>query len=73
MLIYDTPQFTLCFIEILPGFVKFTVSMSAHETSTVNIMSIITTITRKRFSEKPIVAFTNSTVFILDLHIYVCD
>ena len=28
------------------------------------------TITRKRFSEKPIVAFTNSTVFILDFYIY---
>ena len=26
--------------------------------------------TRKRFSEKPIVAFTNSTVFILDFYIY---
>ena len=25
--------------------------------------------TRKRFSEKPIVAFTNSTVFILDFYI----
>ena len=25
--------------------------------------------TRKRFSEKPIIAFTNSTVFILDLYI----
>ena len=25
--------------------------------------------TRKRFSEKPIVAFTNSTIFILDLYI----
>ena len=25
--------------------------------------------TRKRFSEKPIVAFTNSTVFILDFNI----
>ena len=27
--------------------------------------------TRKRFSEKPIVLFTNSTVFILDLHVYI--
>ena len=27
------------------------------------------TITRKRFSEKTIVAFTNSTVFILDFYI----
>ena len=27
-------------------------------------------ITRKRFSEKPTVAFTNSTVFILDFYIY---
>ena len=27
-------------------------------------------ITRKRFSEKPIVAFTNSTVLILDFNIY---
>ena len=27
-------------------------------------------LTRKRFSEKPIVAFTNSTVFILDFYIY---
>ena len=28
------------------------------------------TITRKRFSEKPIVGFTNSTVFLLELYIY---
>ena len=27
-----------------------------------------TIITRKRFSEKPIVTFTNSTVFILDFY-----
>ena len=27
-------------------------------------------ITRKRFSEKPIVAFTNRTVFTLDFYIY---
>ena len=27
-------------------------------------------LTRKRFSEKPIVAFTNSTVFILGIYIY---
>ena len=31
--------------------------------------SIKTHITRKRFSEKTIVAFTNSTVFILDFYI----
>ena len=30
----------------------------------------ITQKTRKRFSEKPIVAFTNSTVSILDFYIY---
>ena len=29
--------------------------------------------TRKRFSEKPIVAFTNSTVFILDFYIYMAN
>ena len=28
-------------------------------------------LTRKRFSEKPIVAFTNSTVFILDFYIII--
>ena len=28
-------------------------------------------ITRKRFSEKPIVAFTNSTVFILNVDFYI--
>ena len=33
-------------------------------------VSTITQKTRKRFSEKPIVAFTNSTVFILDFYIY---
>ena len=27
-------------------------------------------LTRKKFSEKPIVAFTNSKVFILDFYIY---
>ena len=31
---------------------------------------IIIIINRKRFSEKSIVAFTNSTVFILDFYIY---
>ena len=38
------------------------------------ILAVIKTIclfpTRKGFSEKPIVAFTNSTVFILDFYIY---
>ena len=29
-----------------------------------------TTMTRKRFSEKPIVVFTNSTVFVLDFNVY---
>ena len=33
----------------------------------------ITLITRKRFSEKPIVAFTKGRVFILDFHILVYD
>ena len=28
--------------------------------------------TRKRFSEKPIVLFTNNTVFILDFYVYDC-
>ena len=28
-------------------------------------------LTRKGFSEKPIVAFTNSTVFVLDFYIYI--
>ena len=33
----------------------------------------ITLPTRKRFSEKPIVAFTNSTIFILHVDFYIYD
>ena len=43
-------------------------NIDAHKYS--NDYSIVenATITRKRFSEKPIVTFTNSTVFILDFY-----
>ena len=36
----------------------------------VNIEDMSTVQTRKRFSEKPIVAFTNSTVFIIRVDFY---
>ena len=35
-----------------------------------HVLRLITFRTRKRFLEKPIVAFANSTVFILDFYIY---
>ena len=38
-------------------------------TQSYSIMTILNKLTRKRFPQKPIVAFTNSRVFILDFYL----
>ena len=64
-------KFTYCLIKISLEACDIEAIHPIQDRNTVRkchtIIIIIIMITRKRFSEKPIVAVTNRTVFVLDL------